>query len=56
MNKLIQVDFYPNGKIVKIYNNGKVKLSEEDSRNMSPKEQLNKRLQEFKKMKGGIKK
>jgi hypothetical protein len=51
--KLIQVDFYPNGKIVRIYEGDVVVAVQSDTRHMTPKEALQIRVEEYKRKKAG---
>jgi len=51
MKKLIQVDFHPDGRVVKIYEGDVVQVSNISTRGMTPKEALQKRVEEYKKNK-----
>ncbi len=43
-DKLIQVDFYKDGRVVKIYENDIIKEDVTDTKHLSPKEKLQERL------------
>ena len=46
MRKLKQIDVYPNGRIVKFYDDGSVKIEQSNIKTQTPEEALRKRLQE----------
>lgn len=51
MRKLIQADFYPNGRVVYFYDDGTNISKQSEVKGITPKQALQKRLEEHKKQK-----
>lgn len=51
MRKLIQADFYPKGRVVYYYDDGTKVIKQSEIKGITPKQALQKRLEEHKKQK-----